>query len=70
MNNVKEILDEAVKLNLKERALLIEGLVNSIDEPDRLIDEIWIREAETRLALQRTGKLKSISASKIFGIDI
>ncbi len=70
MNNVKEFLDEAVKLNLKDRALLIEGLVNSIDEPDRIIDEIWIKEAEARLTLQRTGKLKSIPASRIFGEDI
>ncbi len=70
MNNVKEYLDEAVKLNLKERALLIEGLVNSIDEPDKQIDEVWLKEAQARLILQRTGKLKSIPASRIFGEDI
>ncbi|MBN1293880.1 MAG: addiction module protein [Candidatus Latescibacteria bacterium] len=34
--------------------MLLEGIIESLDEPDKNIDEIWIKEAEKRLEAYRT----------------
>jgi putative addiction module component (TIGR02574 family) len=70
MNSVSDILNEAVKLKPKDRALLIEGLVKSIDEPDKILDQIWLDEAESRLRSHREGKSKDCSSRYIFGEEI
>lgn len=45
----KEILDQALKLKPEERFLIIEGLIVSLDQPDKNLDEIWAQEAEKGL---------------------
>lgn len=62
----KDILEMAMKLNPAERFLIIEGLIKSIDEPDKIIDEIWAEEAEKRLKAFRDGKLEMIPSEDIF----
>lgn len=62
----KDILEMAMKLKPAERFLIIEGLIKSIDEPDKSIDEIWAEEAEKRLKAYRDGKLQTIPADEIF----
>jgi len=66
MNN-KQILENALNLKPKDKIGIIEGLLNSLDEPDKSIDEIWAIEAEKRLKAYREGKLKGIEYSEIFG---
>ena len=62
----KDILELAMKLKPEERFLIIEGLIKSLDEPDKNIDEIWAEEAEKRLKYYRNGNLKSIPMEQIF----
>jgi putative addiction module component (TIGR02574 family) len=62
----KDILELAMKLKPEEKFLLIEGLIKSLDEPDKNIDEIWAEEAEKRLKAYREGKLKSIPYEEVF----
>ena len=62
----KDILEMAMKLKPEERFLIIEGLIKSIDEPDKTIDEIWAEEAEKRLKAYRDGKLQTIPVEEIF----
>lgn len=62
----KELLEQAMKLKPEERFLLIEGLIQSLDEPDKKIDEIWAIEAEKRLKAYREGKLEGIPMDDIF----
>lgn len=62
----KEILEKAMKLKPEERFLIIEGLIKSLDEPDKQIDEVWIEEAEKRLQAYRDGKLEGIPMEDIF----
>lgn len=62
----KDILELAMKLKPEEKFLLIEGLLKSLDEPDKNIDEIWADEAEKRLKAYREGKLKSIPYEEVF----
>ncbi|MCK7520249.1 MAG: addiction module protein [Ignavibacteriales bacterium] len=62
----KDILEMAMKLKPAERFLIIEGLIKSLDEPDKTIDEIWAEEAEKRLKAYREGKLETIPVDEIF----
>ena len=62
----KEILENALKLKPKDRFFIIEGLLQSLDEPDKEIAEIWAEEAEKRLKAYREGKLKAVPMEDIF----
>lgn len=62
----KDLLAEAMKLKPEERFTLVEGLIKSLDEPDKKLDEIWAKEAETRLKAYRDGKLKGVSMEEMF----
>jgi putative addiction module component (TIGR02574 family) len=63
--SAKEILEKALQLKPEERFTLIEGLIRSLDEPNKEIDEIWIEEAEKRLKAYREGRLEGISMDKL-----
>ena len=67
MNEPKDILEQALKLKPAEKFMLIEGLLTSLDEPDKTIDEIWAVEAEKRLKAYKEGKLKTVSYEEVFG---
>jgi putative addiction module component (TIGR02574 family) len=64
-----ELLEQALKLEPAEKLIVVEGLLNSLDEPDQKIDEIWADEAERRLAAYRAGKLKTFPMEEIFRSD-
>ncbi len=64
--STKELLDEAMKLKPEERFTLVEGLIKSLDEPDKKLDEIWTEESEKRLKAYREGKLEGIPMEEIF----
>lgn len=61
----KDILEMAMKLKPEERFLIIEGLIKSLDEPDKTIDQIWAEEAERRLKAYRNGNLETFPAEQI-----
>ena len=62
----EEILKQAMELKPEERFMIVEGLLKSLDEPDRNIDEIWAQEAERRLKAYRDGRLEGIPMEEIF----
>ena len=63
----KQLIEKALELKPKERFILIEVLVQSLDKPDPCIDEIWLKEAESRLKAHREGKTKGIPVEKVLG---
>ncbi len=65
----KEILDQAMALKPKERFMIVEGLLKSLDEPDRKLDEIWAEEAEKRLKAYREGRLEG-SYGKRYALNL
>ncbi len=69
MENCESLLKKAILLKPQERFLLIDGLIRTIDEPNKDIDSIWIEEAEKRLNAHRKGKTTGISYEDIFGSD-
>ncbi len=64
--STKQILEQALKLKPEERFTLVEGLIKSLDEPDKKLDEIWAEEAEKRLKAYREGRLEGIPMEEIF----
>ncbi len=62
----KEILEQAMTLKPEERYMIVEGVLKSLDEPDRKIDEIWAEEAEKRLKAYRGGRLEGIPIEEVF----
>jgi putative addiction module component (TIGR02574 family) len=64
--STKELLEETLKLKPEDRFALVEGLLKSLDEPDKSIDAIWAEEAEKRLKAYRDGKLEGIPMEEIF----
>ena len=64
--STKEILEQALKLKPEERFTLVEGLIRSLDEPDKKLDDIWAEEAEKRLRAYREGRLEGIPMEEIF----
>jgi putative addiction module component (TIGR02574 family) len=67
METSKALLEKALLLKPQERFMLIEGLLTSLDEPDRVIDKAWQEEAEKRLSACRKSTLRCIPAEEVFG---
>lgn len=62
----RNILREALRLPANDRAALVEQLAASLDQPDPVIDALWLKEAESRLTAYRAGKLEAIDAEDVF----
>ncbi|QEN03385.1 addiction module protein [Thiospirochaeta perfilievii] len=58
--NTQELFKEALNMPPKEKALLIDGLLTSLDKPDLSLDSIWETEIEKRVAAYKSGKLKTV----------
>ncbi len=61
----KELLDAAMKLKPEERLTLLEGLIETLDHPDKTLDAIWAEEAEKRLQAFEAGTLKTIASNEL-----
>jgi putative addiction module component (TIGR02574 family) len=62
----KDILNQALKLKPQDRFLLVEGILKSLDQPDKDLDELWADEAQKRLNAYRAGKLRTYSMDEVF----
>lgn len=66
METTRSILDHAISMRPADKFVIIEGLLNSLDESDKTIDEIWTIEAEKRLKAYKDGKLKTVTFEEVF----
>ncbi|MBI2909046.1 MAG: addiction module protein [Chloroflexi bacterium] len=64
--SAQDLLDEAMKLKPEDRFVLVEGIIKSLDEPDKKLDDIWAEEAEKRLKAYREGKLEGVPIEEVF----
>ncbi|GAA0424946.1 hypothetical protein GCM10009133_36840 [Cocleimonas flava] len=65
-NSASSILDKALELSANERADVAEKLLSSLDSPDPRIDELWAKEADSRVEAHKKGELKSVSDEQVF----
>jgi putative addiction module component (TIGR02574 family) len=55
-----------VALPAEERALLVDSLLRSLDQPESDIDKKWAGVANKRLAEMRSGKVKPVPGDEVF----
>jgi len=65
--DIQNIITEALHLKPQERYLLIENLIQSLNEPNMEVDEIWIEESKKRLKAYQQGQLKTVTYEQVFG---
>ena len=70
METTETLLKKALLLKPQDRFLLIDGLIHSLDEPNKEIDAIWAEEAKKRLEAHRSGKTQGIQFSEVFGEEL
>ncbi|MGL1833470.1 addiction module protein [Rhodocyclaceae bacterium SMB388] len=64
---VEQIADEALALPSEARALLADRLVESLDPAeDGYIRQLWLQEANRRIAEVRSGAVETVSAETAF----
>lgn len=64
--NTKQLIDEAVSLPIEERALVVDSLLRSMNQPESEIDKKWASEAKRRLAEFRSGRVEAIPGEDVF----
>lgn len=64
MQKTDKILDEALKLSPAERARVIDELIKSLDQPDQEMDNLWMKESESRIDAYERGELKTVSVEE------
>ena len=64
--NTKQLIDEAVSLPVEERALVVDSLLRSLNQPESEIDKKWANEAKRRLAELRSGSIEAIPGENVF----
>ena len=56
-NEAKTLIEQARALSPHDRIALVEDVLDSLDQADPDIDQLWAREASERLAAYRRGEL-------------
>lgn len=64
--NTKQLIDEAVSLPVEERALIVDSLLRSLNQPDSETDKQWANEAKRRLAELKAGHVEAIPGNEVF----
>ena len=67
MSPLERIQEDALKLSSKERAFLAKCLIESLDKSEDVeIEQLWLDEAERRLAAHAKGTIPSRPTSDVF----
>lgn len=66
--NTKQLIDEAVSLPVEERALVVDSLLHSLNQPQSAIDSKWITEAKRRLVEIRSGRVEPRLGEDVFQV--
>jgi len=64
--NTKELIDEVVSLPVEARALVVDSLLRSLNQPESDIDRKWAAVAQRRLAEMRSGSVDAIPGDNVF----
>ena len=67
INVNKNLINKVLELKSQEKIFLIEALVESLDKPDKQIQEIWLKEAKARLEAHRRRETKGVPSEDVLG---
>ncbi len=65
MATTNKVLKEALTLKPAEKAELIDKLLSSLDKPDAEIDDLWAKEAESRIDAYERGAIKAVTLERV-----
>jgi len=66
MMNTKEIIDMAVSLPVEERAIVVDSILRSLNQPTSEIDKKWSAVAHRRLREIKSGSVRAIQGEEVF----
>jgi len=61
----QKLIEEIMELSPSKKAKIINKLLNSLDKPDKEIDEKWKKEVEDRIDAFEKGEIKSVSLEQV-----
>ena len=61
----QKLIEEIMDLSPSKKAKIINKLLNSLDKPDKEIEEKWKKEVEDRIDAYENGKIKSVSLEQV-----
>jgi hypothetical protein len=64
--NTKELIEQAILLPVEDRALMVDSLLRSLNQPESEIDKKWSVVARKRLDELRSGLVTSVQGDKVF----
>lgn len=62
------IIEQAVGLSARDRLKIVDTLLSSLDEPSAEFDQLWVYEAERRLAAYQRGEMGAVDAEVVLEI--
>jgi len=65
MHGVREIIQEASSLPVEDRALIIDSLMKTMNQPDNDIDRVWGAVSRQRLDDLRSGKVHGVPGEEV-----
>ena len=64
--NAKQLVDEVISLPVEERALVVDILLRSLNQPESEMDKKWSIEAKRRLSEFRAGRVEAVAGDEVF----
>jgi len=64
--NTKELIEQAILLPVEDRALMVDSLLRSLNQPESEIDKKWSVVARKRLDELRSGLVTPVQGDKVF----
>jgi len=64
--NTKDLIDEVVSLPVEERALVVDSLLRTLNQPESEVDKKWLAVAQRRLSEMRSGVAKPVPGEEVF----
>jgi hypothetical protein len=61
----QSIIEQAVGLSASDRLKIVDTLLSSLDEPSAEFDQLWVHEAERRLAAYQRGEMGAVDAEVV-----
>ncbi len=64
--NTVTLISEITSLPVEERALIVESLLQSLNQPECKLDTVWADVAKSRLAEFESGKVEAVDGKQVF----
>ena len=64
--NTRELIEQAILLPVEDRALVVDSLLRSLNQPESEIDKKWLSVARKRLEELRSGSTVPVQGDTVF----